>query len=143
MQNYVFYDDTDCGGIVYHANYIIFCERARSLIFFENNILPHDSTQGFVVKEMQSRFLSSLKLGDKYEVVTKLLELKNTSMLLEQEIYKIGNVKEQQTQRTLAFSLTIKLAYIDIAQKKSCKIPHSITAFITTYIESKGDATSH
>lgn len=34
MEIRVYYEDTDCGGIVYYANYLKFCERARSNLFF-------------------------------------------------------------------------------------------------------------
>ncbi len=26
----IYYEDTDCGGVVYHANYLRYCERART-----------------------------------------------------------------------------------------------------------------
>ncbi|MDD3597397.1 MAG: acyl-CoA thioesterase, partial [Sulfuricurvum sp.] len=35
MQIRVYYEDTDAGGIVYHSNYLNFCERARSHLFFD------------------------------------------------------------------------------------------------------------
>ena len=31
----VYYENTDCGGVVYHSNYLNFCERARSELFFK------------------------------------------------------------------------------------------------------------
>lgn len=34
MKMRVYYEDTDAGGVVYHSNYLKFCERARSEIFF-------------------------------------------------------------------------------------------------------------
>ena len=34
MKMRVYYDDTDAGGIVYHSNYLKFCERARSEYVF-------------------------------------------------------------------------------------------------------------
>ena len=33
----VYYEDTDSNGIVYHANYIKYCDRARSEEFFKKN----------------------------------------------------------------------------------------------------------
>ena len=40
MKIRVYYEDTDAGGIVYHTNYIKFCERARSEVFFQRGIIP-------------------------------------------------------------------------------------------------------
>ena len=125
MRNYVFYDDTDCGGIVYHSNYITFCERARSLIFFNEGIMPHvidskDSNNafGFVVKSIESNFISTLKFGDIYEVKSKIFELKHSSINIAQDIYKLGSVgdfildsKITKTREILSFSAKIKLAY--------------------------------
>ena len=39
MKIRVYYEDTDAGGVVYHSNYLKFCERARSEIFFAKNIV--------------------------------------------------------------------------------------------------------
>jgi acyl-CoA thioester hydrolase len=41
MKTGVYYKYTDLGGVVYHTNYIKYCERARSEVFFQNNMLPH------------------------------------------------------------------------------------------------------
>ncbi|MEN8727803.1 MAG: acyl-CoA thioesterase, partial [Sulfurovum sp.] len=40
MKIRVYYEDTDAGGIVYHTNYIKYCERARSEIFFQRGKKP-------------------------------------------------------------------------------------------------------
>ena len=49
MKIRVYYEDTDAGGIVYHTNYIKYCERARSEIFFKQNMMPLDGEKsGFV-----------------------------------------------------------------------------------------------
>lgn len=139
MISYVYYDDTDCGGIVYHSNYITFCERARSLIFFNHNIYPHistsDSTQGFVVKNIESSFIAPLKFADKYEVKTALLELKNTFVVVEQNIFKIDSMNKADLEsiNVLCFSAKIKLAFIDFNTKKPCKIPEILRNILVKY----------
>ena len=35
MKLRVYYEDTDAGGVVYHSNYLNFCERARSELFLK------------------------------------------------------------------------------------------------------------
>ncbi|CAM2782466.1 YbgC/FadM family acyl-CoA thioesterase [Helicobacter burdigaliensis] len=87
MKIRIYYEDTDCGGIVYHANYLKYCERARSEWFFALGLSPQTDNLGFVVKSMQIEFLHPAKLGDLLEVKTKILELKSASILLEQEIF--------------------------------------------------------
>ncbi|MWV60907.1 YbgC/FadM family acyl-CoA thioesterase [Helicobacter saguini] len=140
MTNYVFYDDTDCGGIVYHSNYITFCERARSYIFFENGIFPHEisseESRGFVVRSVDSKFFYPLQFADKYEVKSKVLELKHTSLNVRQEIFKIDsiNAKNKIESPILSFCATINLAYIDLKTKKPSKIPEHLREILLKYL---------
>lgn len=103
MQIRIYYEDTDCGGIVYHSQYLNFCERARSEKFFQSGLMPQSSSSGFVVKKIEADFKSSARLGDLIEVKSQLLELKNSSFWLKQSIYK---------DQTLLFEAKILLAYI-------------------------------
>ncbi len=70
----VYYEDTDCLGIVYHANYLRYMERGRTEYF--NSIgkpIWELNEQGyyFVVFEMKIKFLKSAKLGDICRIITK------------------------------------------------------------------------
>ena len=102
MKTRVYYDDTDAGGVVYHANYLKFCERARSDLFYEKGKSPAINGGHFVVRRLEADFIKSAKLGDLIEVKTKLLELKNASLLLHQEVLKEEEVLFRMTS-TLAF----------------------------------------
>jgi len=85
----IYYEDTDAGGIVYHTNYIKYCERARSEIFFQHNKLPTDGEKsGFVVRNINANFLGSALLGDIVEVTTEVIQQKNASLILLQSILK-------------------------------------------------------
>jgi len=112
MEIRVYYEDTDAGGIVYHTNYIKYCERARSEIFFKRGMMPgSDSHYGFVVRNIKASFLATSTLGDMLEVTTKILTLKNSSIVLLQEIFK--NKKK-------IFSMEVVLVYIE--EGKPCRI---------------------
>ena len=50
MKIRIYYEDTDAGGIVYHTNYLKYCERARSEYFFASNIDITSENAHFVVK---------------------------------------------------------------------------------------------
>lgn len=126
MVSYVFYDDTDCGGIVYHARYLVFCERARSLLFFENGMLPQSGYCGFVVQNIESNFLKTLQLGDMYKVKTTTLAIKNASLTLRQDVLKIGSLGKELLESELVFSMQVRLAHVDIRTKKACKITESL-----------------
>ena len=123
MKTRVYYDDTDAGGVVYHANYLKFCERARSDLFYNNNLTPAINGGHFVVRHLEADFLKSAKLGDIIEVKTKLLELKNASLLLEQEVYK----NEEKL-----FVMTSTLAFVK--EGKPCKIDDETKAFFRTFL---------
>lgn len=110
----VYFEDTDCGGIVYHSNYLKYCERARSEIFFLNNSIPYKDNIGFVVKTMEIDFISTAKLGDLLTVNTNLIRIKNASL----EIYQEIKIKEQTI-----FKANIILACIDSNNGKPTKIP--------------------
>jgi len=84
----VYYEDTDAGGIVYHTNYIKYCERARSELFFKKNMTPTDGkNSGFVVRNILANFLGMAHLGDMLKVKTELLKKRNSSIILKQSIF--------------------------------------------------------
>jgi len=113
MKIRVYYEDTDAGGIVYHTNYIKYCERARSEVFFQKGMIPSQSdSSGFVVRDLKASFLATSVLGDILDVTSKILTLKNTSLVLLQEVWK-GEVK--------VFSMEVVLVYVD--KGKPCRIP--------------------
>ncbi len=83
MKIRIYYEDTDAGGITYHANYIKFCERARSEYLFCQNIMPGDgSSYGFVVRHMEVDYYAVSILGDMLTVKSKILSINNSSMEL-------------------------------------------------------------
>jgi len=48
----VYYEDTDAGGVVYHSNYLNFCERARSELFFQKELSPVLQNGHFVARKL-------------------------------------------------------------------------------------------
>jgi acyl-CoA thioester hydrolase len=116
----IYYEDTDAGGIVYHTNYLKYCERARSELFFSNGLVPFDGEEsGFVVRRVEANFLGSAKLGDIVEVKTELVQIKRVSITLKQKILK--GKKE-------IFNAYITLAFIK--NSKPSKIPEE---FLTIF----------
>lgn len=113
MQIRVYYEDTDVGGVVYHSNYLNFCERARSQLFFDAGRSPILEEAHFVAKRIEADFIKSAKFGDLLNVKTFLKELKNVSFILHQEVWKD---KEKM------FEMDILLVCIDLAGKMY-KIP--------------------
>ncbi|MCK9372097.1 MAG: YbgC/FadM family acyl-CoA thioesterase [Sulfuricurvum sp.] len=120
MQIRVYYEDTDVGGVVYHSNYLNFCERARSELFFRAGRSPILSGGHFVAKRIEGDYLKSAKFGDVIEVKTGLVEMKKTSFRLLQQIYR----GEEEL-----FRLSILLVHLDF-EGKITKIPDSEKDFL-------------
>ena len=108
MQIRVYYEDTDTGGVVYHSNYLNFCERARSEAFFSRGLSPVLESGHFVARKINADFISSAKLGDLLEIKSELIAMKSASFVLKQEIFK---------QEKKIFILEILLVYIDFEGK--------------------------
>jgi acyl-CoA thioester hydrolase len=113
----VYYEDTDAGGIVYHANYLKFAERARTEML-RNFGIEHwrtmkDQRVGFVVKECSMQFYKPGLLDDLLEVETEALSVRGGSLTLSQKIRK---------EKEAIFSMNIKLACIN-ANGRATRIP--------------------
>jgi acyl-CoA thioester hydrolase len=84
----VYYEDTDAGGVVYHANYLKFAERARSDWLraqgYEQAKLAETENIFFVVKSLGIVFHSPAKLDDLLSIQTELVELNYVSIKIHQ-----------------------------------------------------------
>lgn len=92
MQIRVYYEDTDAGGIVYHSNYLNYCERARSEFFFKKDMTPVIDGAHFVVRKMNCDFKKSAKFADILEVTTQVKEMKKASFSIYHEVKKEDEV---------------------------------------------------
>ncbi len=85
----VYYDDTDAGGVVYYANYLKYCERAKQEFFLRHGcdlFALHNKGLFLVVKKVKADYISSLKLGDRVDVYVGIKRLKKASIELIFEI---------------------------------------------------------
>jgi len=123
MKIRVYYEDTDAGGIVYHTNYIKYCERARSEVFFAQEMMPSEHTEsGFVVRKINADFLATSKLGDMLDVTSKILTLKSSSLVLLQEVWR---------EEVKLFSMEVVLVYID--KGKPTRIPEKFKKLFESF----------
>jgi len=120
MKIRIYYDSTDAGGIVYHTEYIKFCEQARSEIFFRHNIFFEN--EGYIVKELNAKYIKSAKLADLLEIKTSLKDIKKASINLHQEIYK---------ENEKIFEIDLSLVYIK--NGKISKIPQNHLKILNEY----------
>lgn len=73
----VYFEDTDVGGVVYHARYLHFFERARTELLRSRGVsmseLKRDHNLIWVVLEMNIRFRQAAKLDDELLVTAELV----------------------------------------------------------------------
>lgn len=88
----VYYEDTDAGGIVYHANYLKFAERARSewvrALGLDQKRLREERGLIIVVRRMEVDFLRPALYDDLLEVTTTLRELGGARIELDQAVLR-------------------------------------------------------
>jgi len=106
----VYYEDTDATGVVYHANYLKFMERARSEWLQAVNFPPIKLKQAhnlvFIIKNIHIDYLKPALLGDQLQVSAQITELKRASMIMAQEVLNDNEVLSQATVRIATISLT-------------------------------------
>ena len=70
----IYYEDTDCLGMVYHANYLKFLERGRTR-YIDSLGKPiiewNREGYNFAVYQMNIKFKQAARLGDECEVITE------------------------------------------------------------------------
>ncbi len=89
----VYYEDTDCAGIVYYANYLKFLERARTEWFRTLGVHQQENMNKglnivFVIVGVDIQYLKPARLDDKLEVRSWIGELHKASLYFEQEIWR-------------------------------------------------------
>jgi len=103
MDIIIYYEDTDSSGIVYHANYLKYCDRARSKYFFENNIALENTNGHLTIHSLRCKYVSPAKLGDKLIVQSTITMLKKTSIEIKHIIL---------LENKLIFEMNIKMLYV-------------------------------
>lgn len=119
----VYYEDTDAGGVVYHARYLHFYERARTEFLrrlnFSQQRLLEERKIAFVVKSMQIDYRIPAKLDDFLSVETEVTEMKGATIVFAQSLKREENVLS---------TATVKIACIDLDKMKPVALPKEVKA---------------
>lgn len=87
----IYYEDTDCAGVVYHANYLKFAERARSewlrQLGLEQSKIKETHGVVFPVYRLKIDYKKSAKLDDLLLIQTEVIEVKKVRMKFLQKIF--------------------------------------------------------
>lgn len=117
----VYYEDTDAAGIVYHANYLRFAERARTEALRDLGV-PHSemtSQHGvmFMVRRVKVDYLGPALLDDSLVVITQPLAIRAASVELCQRV-----VRMTEPERNLAV-LEVRLACVRLSDQRPGRLP--------------------
>ena len=116
----VYWEDTDAGGVVYHASYLRFLERARTEWLRARGIGQQQArdTHGvlFVVAELHLRFLAPARLDDELHAVVDAFTQRSASMRFAQYILRPADGAR-------LVEADVRAACIDAVSYRPCRIP--------------------
>lgn len=117
----VYYEDTDAAGVVYYANYLRFCERARTewlraIGFSQQRMLAEDGL-AFVVRSVRADYRSPARLDDALDVVSTVTQLRRASITFGQRILRGGEH---------LFDAEVQIACVDWNRGKPAPIPPAV-----------------
>jgi len=119
----VYWEDTDAGGVVYHASYLRFLERARSEWLRAGGIdqsrVRAEYGIVFVVRDLSIQFLQAAKLDDELDVELETIERRSASMTFAQRILRRADGAVLATAR-------VRTACVAAADFKPCRIPEGL-----------------
>lgn len=123
----VYYEDTDLSGVVYHAAYLRFMERARTewlrKFGFEQDELKSRDDVLFAVRNMEIEYNSPARFNDRLIVTVKLLQLRGASMMIEQDVMK-------ENEPGVLCQGRVKIVCVSASEFYPCPIPNSIIRVI-------------
>jgi acyl-CoA thioester hydrolase len=121
----VYYEDTDGGGVVYHANYLKFMERARTewlrYLGFEQTDLRQSLGVLFVVRRLSMQYRRPATFNDELVVETRLRKMGHSLLEFEQVILRNGDKHTEQLTEAV-----VEVVCVETGQFKPATIPDSI-----------------
>lgn len=92
----VYYEDTDAGGVVYHANFLRFFERARTdmlnLCGIDIAAAQHGGEGAYVVASAELKYVRPARLGETLTIVSRLEQVRQAACLIQQRVMRDGQV---------------------------------------------------
>ena len=127
----VYWEDTDAGGVVYHAQYLAFMERARTEWMrargHGQDRLRSEHDLVFAVRAMRIDFRLPARLDDALQVTVALRECRRASLVLVQEVRR-GD--------TLLLDAEVRVAALSASKFKPCPIPQPLFDALNALVES-------
>ncbi len=91
-----YFEDTDLSGVVYHANYLRWFERARSdmlrLLGIDQRAVFEACGGAYAVSELTIRYLAPARLDDEVLIESRAVELRAASCRMHQQAFRQGTL---------------------------------------------------
>ncbi|HET7656104.1 MAG TPA: tol-pal system-associated acyl-CoA thioesterase [Luteimonas sp.] len=117
----VYWEDTDAGGVVYHAQYLAFLERARSewlrAMGHDQERMRREHDLVFAVRAMQLDFRAPARLDDLLAASTALRECRKASLVFAQEVRRDDR---------LLVSATVRIAVLAASTFRPRPLPEAL-----------------
>jgi acyl-CoA thioester hydrolase len=105
----IYYEDTDCGGVVYYANYLRYMERARTEYLASHGLSVKklmDEGTIFMVLRVEVDYKSPARYSDTIEIETWVKDVTRATMIFE-------HVMREKTSRRVFVECRAKVVYVD------------------------------
>jgi len=122
MKIRVYYEDTDCGNVVYYANYLKYMERSRTELLRERGInlsLLQKEGYLFIVAEVHIKYKASAKYDDLLDIDSIIKSISFASITFSTTV--------KNSSGKLLVTGDVKLAFIN-REGKICRIPEEIAS---------------
>ena len=120
------YEDTDAGGIVYHAQYLAFAERARSAwlrcLGIDQQALLVSDGNGFVVRHVDIDFVQAAALSVVLEITSEVMKTGGALVKLRQTITDVQSCH-------IIARLVVDIGFVNLQSAgvaRACRMPHDI-----------------
>jgi acyl-CoA thioester hydrolase len=121
----VYVEDTDFQGVVYHANYLKYLERARSQFLIENNLSQtnamSEGNESYIVKSINLLYYHPARLEDELTVSTEIELVSKARTIFFQSVLNSKN-------DTLICKGLVEVCYFDSIKNKPKAFPDSLLA---------------
>jgi acyl-CoA thioester hydrolase len=127
----IHFDDIDGGGVVYHANYLRICDRARAIWFSRYNfdfVSLKDQDIALVIRTDKSDFLKPLSMGN-VRVEMEVLRHSEKTLTVLHSIFALEGIFIDRKGRP-NFTSEITLVGLNYSTGKSCPLPSIVNQFL-------------
>ena len=117
----VYYQDTDAGGVVYHAQYFSFMERARTEMLNQAGVdlarMAEQLRLLFFVFEISARYHQPARLNDMLSVSAEVVKMRRASLVFRHRV---------EREEALLVEADVTLALVDRDRMKPARMPQEI-----------------